>query len=175
MGRTGVDKGQRRPWVWGCSGGWRLPTAWEEWVLMADEELGEARVSNRTSVTCPWGHGPHRVQGRGPSESTRQDDWVWVWEGTLRAPQPRKVRKGWGAGNSKGQAGGKPGEAPLVPRGGEGRGGEQAGLLGQSLRMWGRGWGVGLLGTEFHRALPWEDFRVAEKWRGGMSRGCTKP
>ena len=53
--------------------------------MMADEELGEARVSNRTSVTCPWGHGPHRVQGRGPSESTRQDDWVWVWEGTLRA------------------------------------------------------------------------------------------
>ena len=101
--------------------------------MMADEELGEARVSNRTSVTCPWGHGPHRVQGRGPSESTRQDDWVWVWEGTLRAPQPRKVRKGWGAGNSKGQAGGKPGEAPLVPRGGEGRGGE-----GSRRDSWGR-------------------------------------
>ena len=78
MGRMGVDKGQRRPWVWGCSGGWRLPTAWEERVLMADKELGEACVPNRTPVTCPWAHGPHRDQGRGPSESTRQDDWVWL-------------------------------------------------------------------------------------------------
>ena len=57
----------------------------------------------------------------------------------------------------------------------EGRGGEQAGLLGQSLRIGVGGGGVGLRGTEFHRALPWEDFRVAEKWRGGLSRGCTKP
>lgn len=112
--------------------------------MMADEELGEARVSNRTSATCPWGHGPHRVQGRGPSESTRQDDWVWVWEGTLRAPQPRKVRKGGGAGNSKGQAGGKPGEAPLVPRGGEGRG--AGGTLGAEPEDVGSGVGGGLAG-----------------------------
>ena len=32
-----------------------------------------------------------------------------------------------------------------------------------------------MLGTEFHRAPPWEDFAVAEKWRGGLSRGCAKP
>ena len=39
---------------------------------MADKELGEARVPNRTSVSCAQGHGPHRVRGRGLSESSRR-------------------------------------------------------------------------------------------------------
>ena len=56
------------------------------------------------------------------------------------------------------------------------KGQKRGGLEEQEKHPWCPVEGGGcLLGTEFHRAPPWEDFAVAEKWRGGLSRGCAKP